>query len=82
MLDKQRPAVDAAVSELQAIYQRTFFPYMKARWRRVPGQHRPPHLRRLFPLPRRPASERRRPSARSQLHHLSHDHLSKAKPAR
>jgi nitrate/TMAO reductase-like tetraheme cytochrome c subunit len=36
VLATQRHAVDSAASELQAIYQRTFFPYMKARWSEYP----------------------------------------------
>jgi len=36
VLGNQRPAVDSAISELQAIYQRTFFPYMRARWDEYP----------------------------------------------
>ncbi len=37
VLGKQQPAIDAAASELQVIYQRTFFPYMKARWDEYPN---------------------------------------------
>jgi nitrate/TMAO reductase-like tetraheme cytochrome c subunit len=36
VLGKQRRAVDSAISELQGIYERTFFPYMKARWNEYP----------------------------------------------
>ncbi len=36
VLDKQREAVNAAISELQTICQRTFFPYMRARWDEYP----------------------------------------------
>jgi nitrate/TMAO reductase-like tetraheme cytochrome c subunit len=36
VLDKQGAAVSSAISELQAIYQRTFFPYMRARWDEYP----------------------------------------------
>jgi nitrate/TMAO reductase-like tetraheme cytochrome c subunit len=36
VLATQRHAVDSAVAELQAIYQRTFFPYMRARWDEYP----------------------------------------------
>jgi nitrate/TMAO reductase-like tetraheme cytochrome c subunit len=36
VLATQPAAVDSAASELQAIYQRTFFPYMRARWDEYP----------------------------------------------